>query len=584
MNCLPVIERELRVLVRLPRTYYSRSIGALVAAVMCLGMLYAGFGGLLSATSAGKNLFIGLSLLAYVYVLIDGAFLTSDCLSQEKREGTMGLLFLTDLKGYDIVAGKLISRSLNAGYCVTAALPALGLAIFLGGVTGVDFLRMTLALINGLFFSVSFGILVSAVCRNERRALSGALFGVLIFGFVVPAIGFSLQHFTNAPALHPLFLIFNPAGSVLGALGLGKGHPATLYFGWSWLTTHWLSWFFLALASIILPRAWQDKPTTPRFSIRSWMRLKSWRSASKPLSRGKAGHWLNVNPILWLGERPGEKGLGVAAALTFFVIVWICGWMFFRKLWLDLPVYFLSAFLLHAILMHATALQACRGAAEDRRSGVLELLLTTPVGDDMIVRGRLLALKRQLLRPILFVLAADLGLIVAGCIKIGDLSLEAGGWVALFFILVAKLFADLYALSWVGVWQGWKSKSANHAIRQTLYDVVLLRWLILLGLVAALGLFTGGQAFRSPAGGIFGVVAYLGLLLMSLLHFTGMAMSELKDDFRRLADGDSEANAHRRFAWWPFRSGSGSSPRPSAPLHRDHRLSVPSSTTFVKRT
>jgi ABC-type transport system involved in multi-copper enzyme maturation permease subunit len=368
MNCLPVIERELRVLVRVPRTYYARSLGALVAAVMSLGMLYVGFGGLLSANSAGKNLFLGLSLLAYVYVLIDGAFLTSDCLSQEKRDGTMGLLFLTDLKGYDIVAGKLLSRSLNAGYCVLAALPALGLSIFLGGVTGADFYRMILALLNGLFFSVSLGILVSAFCRNERRALSGALFGVLLFGFIVPVIGFSLQHFTSAPAVHPLFLLMSPAGSFLSALQLGNTIPTPLYFGSSWFTTHCLSWFFLALASIVLPRSWQDKPTTPRFSIRRWVRLKSWRSASQPLSRGKAGRWLNINPVLWLGERPGQKGLGVAAALTLCVVGWICGGIFFRSLWFDLPVYFFSAFFLHVVLMYATALQACRGAAEDRRS------------------------------------------------------------------------------------------------------------------------------------------------------------------------------------------------------------------------
>ena len=29
--------------------------------------------------------------------------MTADCLSEEKREGTLGLLFLTDLRGYDIV-------------------------------------------------------------------------------------------------------------------------------------------------------------------------------------------------------------------------------------------------------------------------------------------------------------------------------------------------------------------------------------------------------------------------------------------------------------------------------------------------
>ena len=567
MNFLPVVDRELRVMVRLPRTYYSRSLAALVVAVTSLGMLYAGFGGLVSAMSAGRSLFIVLSVLAYVFVLLEGAFLTADCLSQEKREGTIGLLFLTDLKGYDIVAGKLVSRSLNAAYCVLAALPALGLSIFLGGVTGSDFFRMTLALLNGLFFSVSFGILISALCRSERRALSGALLGVLMFGFVLPALGHALMHFTKAAVVHPFFLVLSPGGSFLSALGAGKGVISAPDFGWSWFTTHLLSWTFLALACVILPRTWQD--TMAALSLKRRFRWTFWRAdqaAAMPCSRGTAGRWLNVNPMLWLGERPGQKGLGVAAFFVLFAIGWVVGWILYRSLWLDLPVYFGSAFILHLVLMYAATLMACRGSAEDCRSGVLELLLTTPVGADVIVRGRLLAMKRQLFRPVLCVLGADFVLMIAGCFKIGP-SFEIIGWMAIFLILVVKLMGDLYALSWVGVWQGWKATNASRAIRQTIYNVVLFRWLVLLGALAALGLLTEGRAFRSPASGVFGVVAYFTLLLMTLLHFCGLAISELKDDLRGLITRDDERE-QQPFFWLPFGSGARRSPRSFDRRHR----------------
>jgi ABC-type transport system involved in multi-copper enzyme maturation permease subunit len=60
----------------------------------------------------------GLSLLA-------GLFLTSDCLSEEKREGTLGLLFLTDLKSHDIVLGKFVATALSALYCLLALLPVM---------------------------------------------------------------------------------------------------------------------------------------------------------------------------------------------------------------------------------------------------------------------------------------------------------------------------------------------------------------------------------------------------------------------------------------------------------------------------
>ena len=51
-------------------------------------------------------LFTVLNAIAFIFCLLAGVFLTADCLSEEKREGTLGLLFLTSLKGYDVVLGK----------------------------------------------------------------------------------------------------------------------------------------------------------------------------------------------------------------------------------------------------------------------------------------------------------------------------------------------------------------------------------------------------------------------------------------------------------------------------------------------
>jgi len=47
-------------------------------------------------------IFTAFGIVAFGFTLLCGVFLTSDCLSEEKREGTLGLLFLTDLKGFDI--------------------------------------------------------------------------------------------------------------------------------------------------------------------------------------------------------------------------------------------------------------------------------------------------------------------------------------------------------------------------------------------------------------------------------------------------------------------------------------------------
>src|SRR5580658_166144 len=128
MNFLPIAIRELQVTARKPMTYWWRSLSALNAACITLGFLLAGFGGGMTAGSAGKVTFQVLSGIGYAIAAGAAALMTSDSISEERRDGTLGFLFLTDLKGYDIVLGKM-SRLSTPFYCLTATLPALGLFV-----------------------------------------------------------------------------------------------------------------------------------------------------------------------------------------------------------------------------------------------------------------------------------------------------------------------------------------------------------------------------------------------------------------------------------------------------------------------
>ena len=112
MTFLPIVARELRVASRRRGTYWVRSGAAL--AVIGLGTWLFLMLESQGPQAVAKGLFGLLTGAATFFCLISGVRYTSDCLSQEKREGTLGLLFLTDLKGYDIVLGKLAATSLNA--------------------------------------------------------------------------------------------------------------------------------------------------------------------------------------------------------------------------------------------------------------------------------------------------------------------------------------------------------------------------------------------------------------------------------------------------------------------------------------
>jgi len=129
MTFLPIVDRQLRESSRRPATYRMRSLLALAALAIWFFLLIAGTG---SGIRKGMMLFIAIGVLALGFCLVAGIFLTADCLSEEKREGTLGLLFLTELKGYDVVFGKLVATSLHSIYGLLAVLPLLALPLLMG--------------------------------------------------------------------------------------------------------------------------------------------------------------------------------------------------------------------------------------------------------------------------------------------------------------------------------------------------------------------------------------------------------------------------------------------------------------------
>src|SRR5882672_3391259 len=110
MTFLPIVARELRVASRRRATYWVRSGAALTLIV--LGVWFFLVMRHEPPHEVGLVSFRILAGASVLYCLLSGVRATADCLSQEKREGTLGLLFLTDLKGYDVVFGKLAATSL----------------------------------------------------------------------------------------------------------------------------------------------------------------------------------------------------------------------------------------------------------------------------------------------------------------------------------------------------------------------------------------------------------------------------------------------------------------------------------------
>ena len=130
MTFLPIVGRELRVAARRRGTYWTRFYAALVAIVVSAAVC--GFMRESPPAELGPALFSPLAVMLFGFCLFAGMWNTADCVSEEKREGTLGLLFLTDLKGYDVVLGKLFANSVNSIYAAMAIFPVLGLPLVMG--------------------------------------------------------------------------------------------------------------------------------------------------------------------------------------------------------------------------------------------------------------------------------------------------------------------------------------------------------------------------------------------------------------------------------------------------------------------
>src|SRR5437763_1392894 len=87
---------------RKPFSFVARAVG------LVFGLRY-NFG-----PSLGGLLFGSLHFTLFWAIWVLVPLLTADCISRERREGTLGLLFLTRLRATDIVFAKTLAQALRA--------------------------------------------------------------------------------------------------------------------------------------------------------------------------------------------------------------------------------------------------------------------------------------------------------------------------------------------------------------------------------------------------------------------------------------------------------------------------------------
>lgn len=540
MTFLPIVERELRVASRRRGTYWNRAVSALVAILVCGWLL------LVSTREPvreiGKLLFSILSGLFFFSSLLVGIRHTADALSEEKREGTLGLLFLTDLRGYDVVLGKLAATSLNALYGLLAIFPVMAIPLLLGGVSGAEFWRMTLVLTNTLFFSLSAGLFLSSVSRSARKAMSGTFLLVLLINGISPALGAFVAYLKDANVVNEWFLIPSAAYAYSLAFDLLYRTRSEL-FATSVGITHAMSWVLLLLASVAARRSWQDKPAGAR-KVRLRARWQQWSYGNAAERKAFRTRLLNASPCYWLSGRQRLKPALVWAFVGLMGCLWFWGYLKWRGDWTTEATYIVTAVILHTTIKLWAASESCQKLGPDYRSGALELLLSTPLTVREILRGQLLSLRRQFLWPVVFVALVDFVFMMAGIKEVG--TGDRDFWIWLWLAGIAVFVADVYTLGWAGLWIGLTAKHANRAASATVARVLILPWLMFVGVVIGLSFMNLWNRVGNESGFMLGL--WFGASAVVDLFFLLWSRHRLHHDLRVLAT--QRYVGGRSLFWW----------------------------------
>lgn len=467
MTFLPIVERELRVRSRLRSTNKVRSLAAALACIVVLGVVT--FGG--GATGRGGGIFFKvIAWLGFIYCLLEGARATADALSRERREGTLGLLFLTDLKGYDVVLGKLCATSLASVYGLLAVFPPISLVLLVGGVTGGEFWRLVLVLMNTLFFSLTAGLLVSSTNTTESRSVMRTLYVVLTLAAVPPLLQATLPKLIS-PVTWCLAIC--PTQGFVALFDTEYRTQSDQYWI-SIISTHVLGWLQLAGASYFAPRLWEDLPR--RRTRPLWLRLALLIGlTNEEKTRQRRCVILSRNPILWWFSRHE-----VAHPWIWLLVLGFCSGgsaLLLIQQWQPTAGLLVlgGALLVHLSLAVWTAAKACYAFPALRESGLLDVLLTTPLEVREILEGPVLGLIRALRWPLTVLLTIEFFLLASllGRMAWGGYSPDATFLGLGIFVTVAGSLSDIYMAGHYGLWLGLNSRKPSIALGKILALLLL---------------------------------------------------------------------------------------------------------------
>ncbi|HCD01859.1 MAG TPA: hypothetical protein DER64_15175 [Planctomycetaceae bacterium] len=136
----------------------------------------------LSLGAPGLFFFSNILWLNFALIVLAAASFLATAITEEKEEGTLGLLLLAGVSPLAMLLGKSASRQFSTALLLVVQFPFALMAIVLGGVTFTQIVAGYVALAAFLALAANIALLASVICRRSGNA-GGVTF--LVLGLVL---------------------------------------------------------------------------------------------------------------------------------------------------------------------------------------------------------------------------------------------------------------------------------------------------------------------------------------------------------------------------------------------------------------
>ncbi len=436
----PIFDKELRVVSRRRRTYAIRT-GYLV--LLSLSLLSAWYSitlmpGGSAAVGMSRNALVAMSVTSriiyfqFIAAQLLAAVALSGSICDEIQSGSLGVLMATPITSAQIVVGKLFGGLLQIVLLLAISLPALAAVRVMGGIPW-DTLQAGLCVT--LTAATFCGVLCLWLSTYYRQPYQVICAGTVVY----LAVFMALPAFTtiagsivapSAPWVSSIRALIDPRHALSAALMtlLSRAPAGAGYFLWP---VHCLIMLVVTVVLLGLSvRRIRRLPLAGASVTRPWFRPAepfgspvAWKEGPKRSSAWSGGDKVAILAAL------GTCGLTVWAAAThprgYDSCLIDISWVF------------------STIALLQMAILAAGGITRDKEGGAWPLLLTTPLDDKQILRGKAVAALRRGLPLVLAALAVRtcFALFVAPSPRVFLAAYYTLPFVAsVFFVLAAGLY------------------------------------------------------------------------------------------------------------------------------------------------